>query len=95
MGSIVIPIGLTGSNWRFPIKAALGSFDKVINPACSRTLDCARKVPASRNQTTINLGVFCLAMMGIARTFRTARRAAALGHISTYAHVTATTASAL
>lgn len=84
-----------GSNWRFPIKAALGTLGSVINTASRRTPGRARKVPASRTETTINLGVFCRASLGSARTFRSARRAAALGHISTYAHVTATTASAL
>lgn len=84
-----------GSNWRFPAKAALGVSGSVINTAFCRTPVRVRKVPASRTETAINLGVFCLPMMGIGRTFRTARRAAALGHISTQGSRNATTARAL
>lgn len=84
-----------GSNWRIPVKAALGTSGSVINTAFRRTPVRARKVPASRTETTINLGVFCLASLGSAGTFRTARRAAALGHISTQGSRNATTARAL
>lgn len=84
-----------GSNWRFALKAALAMSGSVINTGYARTPVHVRKVPAARTQRPINLGVFCLAMMGIARTFRTARRAAALGHISTQGSHNATTARAL